>query len=76
LWLAVDNLPRFNSLGCAIDNLAILDEPLNQPVAFTSTEDPKIDTCLAQVEIPVVTNATMVVDIWNRLVAVVAVNAE
>jgi hypothetical protein len=65
---------RSNSLGGAVDDLAVLDETLNHPVILTAAVDAAIDAFLAKVKIALVTGAAVVMLIWDRKVAVVAVD--
>jgi len=82
LWLNKSCLrPRSNwlwcnGLGSAVDNLAALDKSLDHPVIITLAKNSLIDASLAEIEITIVTGAAVVVLIWDRLAAVVAVDRE
>jgi len=70
LWL------RCNGLGGAVDDLSILNKTLDHPVSITFTENTVIDTCLTEIKVAIITNAAVVMLIWDGIAAVVAVDRE
>jgi hypothetical protein len=60
------------SLGGAADDLAILDEPLDQPVAVAKTGTAVFDTSLAEIKVTTITHAAMVVNVVHDSIASVA----
>ena len=76
LLLNLGTLLWCNGLGRAIDDLACLDESLDQPVIPTVAQATFIDTVLAQIEVTTLTDAAMPVSIRYRLVAIVAADGK
>jgi hypothetical protein len=81
---AVDHLTRYlvldvlnlapNTLGCAGDDLAVLDGTLDQPVTFARAKLTAGDAGLTEIVVATVTDAAVVVRIVHGVVAVVAVD--
>jgi hypothetical protein len=64
------------SLGCAIDNLSVLDETLDHPVVLTLAGNAILDTILAEIEVTIITSAAVIMFVGDSRFAVVAVNGE
>jgi hypothetical protein len=75
LWLRCSRL-WCNGLGRAVDDLSVLNKTLNHPVVLTTAKNPLIDTGLTEVKVAIIAGTAMIVLIWNRFTAVVAVNGE
>jgi hypothetical protein len=67
---------RCNCYSCAVDNLAILNRALDQPVVLSAAGISFVDTALAKVKVAIVADAAVIMLIRHRLVAVVAVDRE
>ena len=65
-----------NNLSRALDKLAILGCSLDQPVIAAIAGHSLVDTCLAKIEVAIVTGGAVVVHIRNGLLAVVAADSE
>jgi hypothetical protein len=65
-----------DSLSGSSNDLAIPQEALDQPVAVTVADLASIDAGRAQVEVPVITGAAVVVLVRDDVLAVVAVDGE
>lgn len=63
-----------NSLSCAVNNLSILNETLDQPVALASANDSTSNASLAEVKVTFIADTAVIVYIWDGIVAVVAVD--
>ena len=63
-----------NGLSGAVNNLSVLDETLDQPVILASTNDATTNTALAEIKISIIADAAMIVNIWNRVIAVIAID--
>jgi len=68
--------PGGNRLGSAVHDLAVLDDPLDEPVVDTVASDALIDAVLAKVEVAVVAGRAVVVGIGNCLIAAVAAHGK
>ena len=65
-----------NALGCAVDDDAVLDESLDQPVISTVACDTLVDTVLAKVKISIVTGGAVIVSLRNRPVTAIAADCK
>ena len=63
-------------LSDAVDDDAVANEALEQPVVDAIASDTGIDACLTEIEITLLADAAVVVLVWNRLATIVAVDAE
>jgi len=63
-----------DTLGCAGDDLAVLDRALDQPVTFARAQLTAGDAGLTEIVVATVTDAAVVVRIVHGVVAVVAVD--
>jgi len=63
----------WHPLGGAVDNIAILHEALDHPVAIAGAVYARIDTSGAKVVVSVITNAAVEVLILHGLVAIITV---
>jgi hypothetical protein len=61
-------------LSGAVDNMAILDETFDKPVALTWAMDTSIDALLAQIIVTIIADVAMVVLVRHGLITVVAEN--
>ena len=52
----------------------MLDKTLDQPVIFTVASNSIINTGLTKIEISVITSAAVIVNIWDRIITIVAVH--
>jgi hypothetical protein len=62
------------SLGSAGNYNSVADGPLEQPVLVSITSDSSVDASLAKVKVATLADTAMIVFIWNRRAAVVAVD--
>jgi len=63
-----------NGLSSTVDDLAILNETLDQPVVITSTDNPTANTALAEIKVTIIADAAVIVYVWDGIVAIVAVD--
>ncbi len=71
---SLGRLLRWEGSCLAWNNDSIANVPLDQPMLVTVTCDTRIDAALAQIEVTVLANSTVVVLVRHRLATVVAVN--
>lgn len=78
LWEINGSLLRLrrHGLSGAVDNLSVLHDTLNKPMVLTLADYSLIDTSLAEIIITILASAAVIVNIWDRFVAVVAVDSE
>jgi hypothetical protein len=69
-------ITRGDNLSGAVGDSTVLDDSLDQPVTIAAASGSRIDTLWAQVIVPVLANATVIVPVRNRATAFVAVDAE
>ena len=69
-------ITRRNNLSGAVGDGTVLDDSLDQPVTIAAASGSRINTLWAQVIVPVLANAAVIVSIRNRTTAFVAVDAK
>jgi hypothetical protein len=65
-----------NSFSGTIDETSILHDTLDKPVTLITANNSIINTSLAEIKVAVLTRAAVIMNIRDRLIAVVAENGE
>lgn len=65
-----------NDLSGAVSDSTVLDDPLDQPVTITAASRTCGDTLGAQVVVPILTNAAVIMAIRDGAATFIAINAE
>ena len=73
LWLRWSSL-WCNCLSSAVDNLPVLNKTLDHPMILTTAKNAITNAGLAEIKVAIIAGTAMIVLIWNRFAAVVAVN--
>lgn len=63
-----------DSLSSAADDIAILDESFDKPVALVATDEASVDARLAKIVVSTVTGGAMVMSIRHRIITSVTAN--
>jgi len=73
LWLRWSSL-WCNCLSSAINDLSVLHETLNHPVILTTAKNTITNAGLAEIKVPIIAGTAVIMLVWDRFTAIVAVN--
>ena len=74
--LSLDHFLRGNSLGLAVDNLAVFDGSLDEPMLLVVAEISTLDAILAEIKVAIIADTAVPVCVRNSAIAIVTANCE